>query len=91
MLTLIVYDIADNRRRTKLAKFLEGYGHRVQESVFECFLSFEEMQKLYQKVLKRVHPTEDNVRFYWITPRALSKSLVIGSSPPKPPPSAYIL
>ncbi|MFE4106878.1 CRISPR-associated endonuclease Cas2, partial [Almyronema epifaneia] len=54
MLTLGVYDIADNRRRTKLAKFLEGYGRRVQESVFECFLSLEEMQRLHQKVMGRI-------------------------------------
>ncbi|HHP7244558.1 MAG TPA: CRISPR-associated endonuclease Cas2, partial [Elainellaceae cyanobacterium] len=38
MLVLVVYDIANNRRRQKLSKLLEGYGRRVQESVFECFL-----------------------------------------------------
>ena len=26
MLVVIVYDIADNKRRNKLAKYLEGYG-----------------------------------------------------------------
>jgi CRISPR-associated protein Cas2 len=38
MLVLVVYDIADDRRRLKLANFLEGHGRRVQESVFECFI-----------------------------------------------------
>ncbi|NET09243.1 MAG: CRISPR-associated endonuclease Cas2, partial [Symploca sp. SIO2B6] len=50
MLALVVYDIADTRRRTKLSTLLEGYGRRVQESVFECFLSLEEMRRLYQRV-----------------------------------------
>jgi len=39
MLVLVTYDISDNKRRTKLATFLEGYGRRVQKSVFECFLT----------------------------------------------------
>jgi CRISPR-associated protein Cas2 len=39
MLVLVTYDISDNKRRTKLATFLEGYGRRVQKSVFECWLT----------------------------------------------------
>lgn len=91
MLTLVVYDIADDRRRHKLAKFLEGYGRRVQESVFECFLTLEEMKRLHGKVARRVHSEEDNVRFYWIPSGAVARSLAIGSEPPAPPPQAYIL
>ena len=33
---LIIYDIVDNKRRVKFAKFLEGYGKRVQKSAFEA-------------------------------------------------------
>ncbi|MDJ0901648.1 MAG: CRISPR-associated endonuclease Cas2 [Xenococcus sp. MO_188.B8] len=91
MLVLVVYDIPDNKRRTKLANFLEGYGRRVQYSVFECFLSFVQMQELYEKVEKRVNPEEDNVRFYWITPEAASKTLTIGSDIPQPPPDYYVI
>lgn len=32
--TLIAYDIPDDRRRTKVAKILLGFGDRVQYSVF---------------------------------------------------------
>lgn len=91
MLTLVVYDIADNRRRNKLAKFLEGQGRRVQESVFECFGTLDEMQRLHRQVLHRTHPDEDNVRFYWIPAGAMAKALTIGSAPPAPPPQAYFL
>ncbi|MGJ3249209.1 MAG: CRISPR-associated endonuclease Cas2 [Elainellaceae cyanobacterium] len=91
MLVLVVYDIANNRRRQKLSKLLEGYGRRVQESVFECFLSFDEMKRLHDLVQKRVKPTEDNVRLYWISSGALAKTLTIGSTAPQPPPNAYII
>jgi CRISPR-associated protein Cas2 len=90
MLVLVVYDIPNDKRRTKLSNFLEGYGHRVQESVFECFLNLDEMRELYQLVKKRVKVAEDNVRFYWISGEAVSRVLTIGSSPPQPPPKLYI-
>lgn len=91
MLVLVVYDIANNRRRQKLSKLLEGYGRRVQESVFECFLSADEMQRLYQLMERRVVPAEDNVRLYWISSGALTKTLTIGSAAPQPPPNALII
>ena len=91
MLVLVVYDISDTKRRTKLSKFLEGYGRRVQFSVFECFLSLDEMKRLHGEVLGRVKPKEDNVRFYWIAADAVPRTLTIGSVPPKEPPNVYIL
>jgi CRISPR-associated protein Cas2 len=91
MLVLVVYDIPDDSRRQKLGKFLEGYGRRIQQSCFECFLTLEEMAKLHQKVEKKVNIQEDNVRFYWIPVDALPKTLTIGSSPPEPPPLFYIV
>lgn len=91
MLVVVVYDIPDDKRRTKLSNFLEGYGRRVQFSVFECFLSLEEMRELYEKVKKLVKSEEDNVRFYWISQEAVSRSLVIGSEAPQPPPKYYVI
>lgn len=91
MLVLVVYDIPDNKRRTKLATFLEGYGRRVQKSVFECFLSLKEMNSLHHQVQRRIHPEEDNVRFYWIPAQAVAKTLTLGSPCPEPPPDYYII
>jgi len=91
VLVLVIYDIPDDRRRHKLATFLEGYGRRVQRSAFECFLSLSEMQKLYRKVQTRVQPTEDDVRFYWVPADAVPRSLTIGSDAPQPPPTVYIV
>ena len=91
MLVLVVYDIPDNKRRNKLATFLEGYGRRVQWSVFECYLSLGEMQALHKAVAKRVLPDEDNVRFYWVPVDAVARTLTIGSNLPEPPPDALII
>ena len=91
MLVLVVYDIPDDRRRTKLSKFLEGYGTRVQLSVFECFITLEEMRQLYERVEKRVNPEEDNVRFYWLSREAVSRTLTIGGESPQAPASYYVI
>jgi CRISPR-associated protein Cas2 len=90
-MVVVAYDIADDKRRLKLSNFLEGYGRRVQKSVFECFMSLDEMRRLHKKVLRRVNPQEDNVRFYWLATDAAAKVLTIGSELPSAPPEAYIL
>jgi CRISPR-associated protein Cas2 len=90
-MVVIVYDIPNDKRRTKLSNFLEGYGRRVQWSAFECFITIEEMRKLYQKVQKLVKPSEDNVRFYWLSEETTSLTLTIGSEKPQPPPNYYVL
>ena len=89
MLVVVVYDVPDDKRRLKLSKLLEGYGRRVQFSVFECFLTLEEMRKLHGTVAKKVKP-DDDVRFYWITEDAVSRVLTLGSKPPEGPPNAFI-
>jgi CRISPR-associated protein Cas2 len=91
MLVIVVYDIPDDKRRSKLSNFLEGYGHRIQLSVFECFLSLEEMRQLYNDVKKRVKASEDNVRFYWISQEAVNRVLTIGGESPQPPPKYYVI
>lgn len=91
MLTLVVYDIADNKRRLKLSNFLQGQGRRVQESVFECFVPLDKLKKLHEQVYRRIKPSEDNVRLYWIPADAVPKVLTIGSAPPEPPPKVYII
>ena len=38
MYVVVSYDITNDRRRLKVMKTLEGFGERVQYSVFECRL-----------------------------------------------------
>ena len=91
MLVVVAYDVTDSKRRTKVATFLEGYGRRVQKSVFECFIGLKEMQRLQAQLLSRVQLPEDNVRLYWINADAMPRTLTLGSAPPQEPPKAYII
>jgi CRISPR-associated protein Cas2 len=61
---LVVYDISNDKRRTKLHNALLDFGTPVQYSVFECLLSEEEQKKMHQEVRKITRPRKDQVRFY---------------------------
>lgn len=72
---LIIYDIVDNKRRTKFAKLLEGYGKRVQKSAFEAMLSEKNYYKLIDQIPAYIDRNgEDSVRVYKITGKGKVKS-----------------
>ncbi len=60
---LIAYDVADDRKRTRLAKLLLDYGDRVQKSVFEADLNAKEIQEILEKGAKYLQ-REDSLRIY---------------------------
>lgn len=62
MLIVISYDVANDRRRTRLAKELENFGRRVQYSVFECLLDARQLERLRTRLLRRIEASEDSVR-----------------------------
>jgi CRISPR-associated protein Cas2 len=69
---LVTYDIstvdrAGQRRLAKVAKVCEGYGLRVQKSVFECRLSADRHQRLIGELLDVIDPACDSVRIYRFT------------------------
>jgi CRISPR-associated protein Cas2 len=64
MLTVICYDIADDRRRYRVARELEGWGWRVQESVFECHLDAPALADLQDRLARLIDAVEDKVRYY---------------------------
>lgn len=73
---LIIYDIVDNKRRTKFAKLLEGYGTRVQKSAFEAMLSQKSYEKLVREIPHYINPAsgEDSVRIYRMIGKGRVKS-----------------
>lgn len=80
---LISYDITSNKVRNKLAKTLEGYGRRVQYSVFECSISRERFNELYRKMVKLVEKDPDgNVRCYQLCGNCEQKLIMIGTAAP---------
>lgn len=51
MWILVVYDIREQKRLTKVAKVMEGYGQLVQYSIFECRLEPWVLRQLQNKIL----------------------------------------
>jgi len=83
MLYLISYDISENKRRTKLAKLLEGFGQRVLESVFECDLDAQAYRVLRRRIDWRLRPGEgDQLRIYRLCSACTAQVEVVGDGPP---------
>ncbi len=70
---LVVYDISNDRRRTKLHNALLDFGTPVQYSVFECLLTEKEQGQMRKKVMKVIRPQKDQVRFYYLCAECLKK------------------
>lgn len=81
MFYLVCYDVVLDKRRNKVAHLLEGYGMRVQKSVFECVLNADQQDMLQRKLSRYIKPEEDQVRFYPLSPRYRKKVLVLGQQP----------
>ena len=64
-LVVVIYDVADNKRRLKIAKTLKGYGKRVQKSAFECIINRKQYDTMIQKLVASVDET-DLLRVYRI-------------------------
>jgi len=56
---LITYDIRDPKRLRKVAKKLEGYGERLQYSVFRCRLDRLALEKLCWELADIIKDNDD--------------------------------
>ena len=66
MLYLIAYDVKEASRLRKVALACQDYGFRVEYSVFECDLSEEKFQALWNRLLQAINPDEDKLLAYRI-------------------------
>ena len=69
MLVIISYDVstvdaAGKRRLRKVAKLCQNYGLRVQNSVFECDITPDQLLVLKNRLLDAYDPAGDSLRFY---------------------------
>jgi CRISPR-associated protein Cas2 len=58
---LVAYDIREDRRLRNVATCMEGYGDRIQYSVFICDLSDEEAVTMRGDIEVRIRQSEDSV------------------------------
>ncbi len=66
---LVTYDVSTEtakgrRRLRRVAKVCEGFGQRVQKSVFECTLEPADLVRLRHRLEKVIDATEDSLRIY---------------------------
>lgn len=81
---LVCYDVRNAKRLRKVAKHIEGYGSRLQYSVFRCWLSHEQMQKLRWELTERFVTAEDDVMFIPLCSRCV-EGLAVAHSATKLP------
>jgi len=74
---LIAYDIEDDKRRRKISDLLEGYGIRVNYSVFEFYLSEKELQEIINEAKKILDKKRDSFRVYRVCENCTQKSFEI--------------
>jgi CRISPR-associated protein Cas2 len=60
---IVSYDIQDDRRRSKIAKLLSGWGDRIQYSVFCCQLNPRERLRLEEGLKGLIKQNEDQAIF----------------------------
>ena len=69
---LISYDVRDPKRLRKTARHLEGYGARLQYSLFRCRLSKREVERLRWE-LGRILAKEDSLLIIGLCHHCASK------------------
>ncbi len=68
---LVTYDVDTStsegaKRLRKVAKECVNFGHRVQNSVFECVVSDVQYKILFDNIRKIINKEQDSVRFYFL-------------------------
>jgi len=88
---VICYDIPDDRRRQAVARCLEGYGQRVQYSVFELVLDTTIFDNLVNVLVRLIDPSEDKVSFYLRCAACSRRSRFLGVAADEPRPGDEIV
>jgi CRISPR-associated protein Cas2 len=73
---LVVYDISNDKRRTRLHNTLLNYGTPVQYSVFECLLDGEELARMKKATTRVIKPSQDRVRYYYLCQECVARTEV---------------
>lgn len=75
---VISYDSPNDKRRTKMLKTLEGFGKRVQFSVFECEVRPSDLPRLHERLQKLLQADEDDIRVYPLCESCRRKVSMLG-------------
>jgi CRISPR-associated protein Cas2 len=76
---VVAYDVVDDYKRARLAKFLKGYLEHVQKSVFEGDVEDRRLEGLREGMQARVDLGVDSVRTYTLCARCRGATEVLGT------------
>ncbi len=88
---IVLYDIRNPRRLRRVARLMEGYGQRVQHSVFECDLGEAELNRLQDRLQNLMDPTEDRIHCFPLCGKDQARIRLLGIARTTPPPQAQFI
>ena len=88
---VLAYDIANDRRRSKIARLCEAVAERVQHSVFEGYFTPPELERLLMKAGRIFNEKEDSLRIYQLCASCRAKAATRGQRELTPPPGVVIV
>lgn len=80
MIYIIAYDIADNKRRLRVAKTLESWGYRIQESVFQLHLEASTLARVRSSLAALISDDEDVIHIYPICSSCADRADILGAA-----------
>lgn len=90
-LWVIAYDIADDCARLRVDQHLQGWGDRVQYSVFEAYLTAAEARRLLAALADLIDPQSDSLRLYPLCAWCQDRHLIVGQGRRSEDPSILVL
>lgn len=88
---LVAYDIPDQTRRLKMADLLLDHGQRVQDSVFELWVSGDALEELIKRMGELTDAKTDSVRLYRLCRSCQGQVQELGQGEAPRPPGLLIV
>jgi CRISPR-associated protein Cas2 len=88
---VICYDIADDRRRNRVATALLDFGARVQESVFVAHLDEELAGRMKERVERLADAERDRVHVFEMCAGCAKRVWTVGSAEMAPEAEWYVI
>ena len=80
MIDIIAYDIADTKRRLRVAKTLGSWGYRIQESVFQLRLDSTTLARVHDRLDALISDAEDAIHIYPICSSCADRADILGAA-----------
>ena len=80
MIYIVAYDISSNRRRTRVAKALQSWGYRIQESVFQLRLDAAGLNAMRARLAALINEAEDVVHIYPLCSTCVERAEILGAA-----------